>query len=286
MIKKIITINKEKCVGCGLCVNTCHQSALGIVDGKATLMREDYCDGLGKCLPVCPTDAISFTEKEVTIQRTEASTQKISNNTNSKTFPGTCPGNQIKVFGRNEETDVHLQVPKELIEKSIVSKDPNAKSAVSKEEDTKSAVSKEEDSKPAVSKELEGTSLISEKSFTHLHQWPVQIKLVPDNAAYFENAHLLIAADCAAYAYGNFHDSFMRNRVTLIGCLKLDEGDYSEKLTAILKNNTIKSLTIVRMEVPCCSGIENAAKIALKNCDKLLPWQVVTLTINGKVLEN
>ncbi|MBQ2751223.1 MAG: 4Fe-4S binding protein, partial [Oscillospiraceae bacterium] len=109
---------------------------------------------------------------------------------------------------------------------------------------------------------------------SQLMQWPVQIKLVPVNAPYFENANLLIAADCTAYAYGNFHNEFIRNRVTLIGCPKLDEGDYSEKLTAIIKNNNIRSVTIVRMEVPCCGGIENAAKRAIQASGKFLPWRV------------
>ncbi|MBQ4539238.1 MAG: 4Fe-4S binding protein [Oscillospiraceae bacterium] len=120
---------------------------------------------------------------------------------------------------------------------------------------------------------------------SQLMQWPVQIKLVPVNAPYFENANLLIAADCTAYAYGNFHNEFIRNRVTLIGCPKLDEGDYSEKLTAIIKNNNIRSVTIVRMEVPCCGGIENAAKRAIQASGKFLPWRVVTVTTDGRIKE-
>ena len=120
---------------------------------------------------------------------------------------------------------------------------------------------------------------------SQLSQWPVQIKLAPVNAPYFDGANLLIAADCSAYAYGDFHNKFIRNRVTLIGCPKLDEGDYSEKLTAIIKANDIKSLTIVRMEVPCCGGIEFAAKKALQESGKFIPWQVVTVTTDGKLLD-
>lgn len=120
---------------------------------------------------------------------------------------------------------------------------------------------------------------------SQLRQWPVQIKLVPVNAPYFENANLLIAADCTAYAYGNFHNEFIRNHITLIGCPKLDEGDYAEKLTHIIANNNIKSVTIVRMEVPCCGGIENAAKEAIKNSGKFLPWRVVTISVDGKILD-
>ena len=120
---------------------------------------------------------------------------------------------------------------------------------------------------------------------SQLSQWPCQIKLVPVNAPYFENANLLIAADCTAFAYGNFHNDFIRNHITLIGCPKLDEGDYTEKLTQIIANNNIKSVKIVRMEVPCCGGIENAVKKALQISGKFIPWQVVTISTDGKILE-
>ena len=118
---------------------------------------------------------------------------------------------------------------------------------------------------------------------SQLMQWPVQIKLVPVKAPYFDGANLLIAADCAAYAYGNFHNEFIRNRITVIGCPKLDEGDYGEKLTAIIRSNDIKSVIIVRMEVPCCGGIENAARRALQASGKFIPWQVVTITTDGRI---
>lgn len=119
---------------------------------------------------------------------------------------------------------------------------------------------------------------------SRLSQWPVQIKLVPANAPYFRNADLLVAADCTAYAYGDFHNQFIKNRITLIGCPKLDGWDYSEKLTEILRNNDIRSVTIVRMEVPCCGGLEYAVREALKNCGKMIPWQVVTITTDGEIL--
>ncbi len=119
---------------------------------------------------------------------------------------------------------------------------------------------------------------------SRLNQWPVQIKLVPVNAPYFDNANLLIAADCSAYAFGDFHNTFMKNRITLIGCPKLDQGDYADKLTEIIKNNNIKSVTIVRMQVPCCGGLENAVKRALQNSGKFIPWQVVTVTTDGEVI--
>ena len=120
---------------------------------------------------------------------------------------------------------------------------------------------------------------------SQLSQWPVQIKLVPVNAPYFEGADLLVAADCTAYAYGNFHNEFIRGRITLIGCPKLDEGDYTEKLTAILQHNAIKSVTVVRMEVPCCGGIENAVRRALQISGKWIPWRVVTVSTDGRLLD-
>lgn len=120
---------------------------------------------------------------------------------------------------------------------------------------------------------------------SQLRQWPVQIKLVPVNAPYFDGARLLVAADCSAYAYANFHNEFIRNHITLVGCPKLDDVDYSEKLTEIIKSNDIKEVTVVRMEVPCCGGIENAVKTALQNSGKFIPWRVVTITTDGQIAE-
>jgi ferredoxin len=234
MIRQIIKIDEDKCNGCGLCVTACHEGAIGMVNGKAKLLRDDYCDGLGNCLPVCPTDAISFEEREAAAFD-EAAVKKNTENKQPQNLACGCPGTQSKTLERNvtceAKADAYMPIP------------------------------------------------------THLNQWPVQIKLVPPNAPYFNNAQLLIAADCTAYAYGNFHSDFMKNKITLIGCPKLDEGDYSEKFTAILKLNSIKSLTVVRMEVPCCGGIENAVKTALQNSGKLIPWQVITISTDGRILE-
>lgn len=228
MIRKIIKIDEEKCIGCGLCAEACHEGAIGMVNGKAVLLREDYCDGLGDCLPACPVNAISFEEREAP-EYNEAAV--LASKAEKKGF--TCPGQMSKAISRQ-------------------------------------AVSNLSEIKPIESM---------------LSQWPVQIKLAPVNAPYFDGANLLIAADCTAYAYGDFHNKFIRNRITLIGCPKLDEGDYTEKLTAIIKNNNIKSLTIVRMEVPCCGGIERAAVTALKESGKFIPWQIYTVTRDGRILE-
>ena len=218
MIRKIITIDREKCNGCGLCVDACHEGAIGLRDGKAVLLREDYCDGLGDCLPACPMNAISFEEREAAAYDEAA----VLAAKKEKSLPCGCPGSQCK---------------------TVV---------------------------PQIGSQLQN--------------FPVQIKLVPPNAPYFDGADLLIAADCTAYSYANFHSDFMKDRITLIGCPKLDAVDYTEKLTAILTQNNIRSVTVVRMVVPCCGGLEFAAKQALQASGKSIPWQVVTVSTDGRLL--
>lgn len=232
MIRKIIKIDEEKCNGCGLCAKACHEGAIGMVNGKAKLLRDDYCDGLGDCLPVCPTDAISFEEREAAAY--DEAAVKANMAKKAAGCSGGCPGSQARA-----------------IEVSPCS----CSSAPAAEADIPSAL-------------------------TH---WPVQIKLAPINAPYFDGADLLIAADCCAYAYGNFHGKFMNGKKTLIGCPKLDMIDYSEKLTAILANNDIKSVTITRMEVPCCGGMEYAVRQAVANCGKDIPLEIVTVGIDGSI---
>ena len=216
MIRKIIQIDEEKCNGCGACASACHEGAIGMVDGKAKLLRDDYCDGLGDCLPTCPTNAITFVEREAA-QYDEAA----------------------------------------VLENKRKQKMQQEKNA------------------PQVPAQTE----------SQLAQWPCQIKLIPVTAPYLKGANLLIAADCTAYAYANMHRDFMKGRVTIVGCPKLDQVDYSEKLTTIFSENDIQSVTIVRMEVPCCGGIEYAAKKALQESGKFIPWQVLTITIGGKIKE-
>lgn len=230
MIRKIIKINQDKCNGCGLCTSACHEGAIGMINGKASLLREDYCDGLGDCLPACPTGAITFEQREAPAYD-HAAVQAAKAAQAAAPLPCGCPGSESKPICRDtalgcEKTDM-----------------PSA-----------------------------------------LSQWPVQLKLAPLHAPYFEGANLLVAADCTAYAYGNFHQKFMRNHVTLIGCPKLDDGDYAQKLTEILTHNAIRSVTVARMEVPCCGGIENAVQRALQQSGKQVPLRVVILSTNGNIL--
>ena len=254
MVRQVIKIDKEKCNGCGLCVSACHEGAIGLVDGKAELLRDDYCDGLGNCLPVCPTEAITFEEREAAAFDESAVKANMGQN-QPDTLPCGCPGTNAKAINRECET--------------------------AKPASTATGTA----TLPAAGADAAATgSAAPPAAVTQLNQWPVQIKLVPVNAPYFNNANLLISADCAAYAYGNFHQEFMRNKVTLIGCPKLDECDYAGKLTVILKENNIKSVTVVRMEVPCCGGIEYAVITALKNSGKMIPWQVVTISTDGQIL--
>ncbi len=194
MIRKIIHIDAEKCSGCGKCARACHEGAIGMVNGRAVLLREDYCDGLGNCLPACPEGAITFEEREAAPFNKEAFQNKVT-------------------------------------------------------------------------------------------QWPLQIRLVPVTAPYFQGADLLVAADCTAFAYVGFHEELMKNRITIIGCPKLDRVDYSEKLGEILENNDINSLTVARMEVPCCGGLEYAARHALQKSGKHIPFKVVTISIAGEIIE-
>lgn len=220
MIRKIIKIDKTKCNGCGLCAAACHEGAIGMVDGVATLLRDDYCDGLGDCLPACPTGAISFEEREALAYDEEA---------------------------------VKVNMAKRAAEAG--------------------------ESQGCTAPKAQPIRMDSQ-----LQNWPPQIKLAPIQAPYYDGANLLIAADCTCFSYGSFHNDFMKNRVTLIGCPKLDAVDYSQKLAEILKHNDISSITVTRMEVPCCGGLEFAVKKAVEASGKFIPLQVITISTTGKIL--
>lgn len=237
MIRKIIQIDEGKCTGCGLCAGACHEGAIGMVDGKARLLRDDYCDGLGDCLPVCPVGAITFVERDGAAYDEKAVKENRRKSEQEESpLPCGCPGSASREIARKDT-------------------------------------------------EQYSAGIIKTPAASQLQQWPVQIKLAPLHAPYFDKASLLIAADCTAYAYANFHQDFIRGRIALIGCPKLDDGDYSEKLTEIIRRNDIKSVLIVRMEVPCCGGIEHAARTAIQNSKKFIPWQVVTVSTEGGIMQ-
>lgn len=280
MIRRVIHIDEDKCNGCGACVTACHEGAIGLVDGKARLMRDDYCDGLGDCLPQCPTGAISFVEREAAAYdeaavlankaakeqaehgQTHAGAHAAAGNqAAAKPHFSGCPGSMMRQFNRNTQANAEAE--------NLAARH-TAGHAVNMSGQQESQF---------------GNTAAPVEPESQLAQWPCQIKLVPVNAPYFDGAKLLIAADCTAYAYANMHQEFMKGKITIIGCPKLDDVDYSEKLTQIISNNNIQSVTIVRMEVPCCGGLEYAAKTALQNSGKFIPWQVVTISIDGKILD-
>ena len=215
MKRNVIEIDREKCTGCGACADACHQGAIAMVDGKASLVREDHCDGLGMCLPQCPVDAIKMVEKEVS-----AAPQFV------------CPSTAAK--------DVkHTEQAADGPEGEIGSQ---------------------------------------------LRQWPVQIKLVNPIAPYFNGADLLIAADCCGFAYGDFHRRFMKDKITLVGCPKLDAVDYSDKLADIIANNDIRSITLTRMTVPCCGGLTRAVETAVRKSGKDIPINVHVISPEGEIV--
>ena len=230
MIRKIIEIDERRCNGCGLCAEACHENAIGIIDGVAKLLRDDYCDGLGNCLPACPMDAIHFIEREAAAYDEAAvKANQAAKAASAKPACG-CPGSAPKA-AEHAPLEAVAEAPGRLA------------------------------------------------------NWPVQIQLAPINAPYFDGAHLLIAADCTAYAYGGFHERFIKGRTALIGCPKLDGVNYAEKLAAILQSNDIRSVTLTRMLVPCCGGLEYMAREAIQNSGKKLPFEVVTIAMDGDILK-
>ena len=263
MIRQIIHIDEEKCNGCGICAEACHEGAIEMVDGKAKLVRENFCDGFGDCLPACPTGAITFEEREA--PEYDEAAVKINKMMKELHAGGCCPGVQVAQFAGAQGAGPASE------------SDPATNSG--------RATGTLATGGPAEAAAPLGAQPAGGKPVSRLAQWPCQIKLVPIQAPFFEGAKLLIAADCTAFAYAALHEDYMKGRVTIIGCPKLDDVDYTDKLTQIIALNDIREVTIVRMEVPCCGGLQRAAENALKANGKFIPWQVVTISRDGRVLD-
>ena len=248
MKRKIIKIEKALCNGCGLCVEACHEGAIRMINGKAELVSDQYCDGLGDCLPVCPNGAIEIIEREANPYDQKAVNAKKMKKKVKKEEAASClcsGGISRNIF--REDVNQHVC-------------------------QCQSGNGKKEGSKHHTRQQAE------------LRNWPVQLKLINPGADYLEQADILIAADCVAYAYGNFHNDFIKDRVTIIGCPKLDDTTYhSEKLTKIFTENRINSITVLRMEVPCCRGIFTVVKAAMLNAKKIVPYKETVIGINGEI---
>ena len=256
MIRKIIHIDEDKCNGCGICALACHEGAIDIIDGKAKLVRENFCDGFGDCLPACPTGAITFEEREAPAYD-EAAVKEAMKKRGSV---------MDHIIDSNQHADMHGA------HGHPAGGCPGARFAA--------MPAREEEQQAPAGPAFAGYG----KPVSRLGQWPCQIKLLPPKMPLYDGAKLLVAADCTAYAYANMHEEFMKGRVTMIGCPKLDSVDYTEKLTEIIRDNDVKEVTIIRMEVPCCGGLEMAVRNALQASGKFIPWQVVTVSTDGNIL--
>lgn len=255
-VRKIIEIDEEKCNGCGLCVPNCAEGAIQIVDGKARLVKDSYCDGLGACLGHCPQDALKIIEREAA-EFDEEEAMKF-------------------VASRKEKNVSSSGHPSQSLSKpSPVGHHgggcPGSRVMAFRENAGSNTV------KAVDSGDIEV------RIKPQLRQWPVQLNLVPVNAPYFENADLLVTADCVPFAYANYHLDLLKGKVVVVGCPKLDDIEhYTQKLTDIFSRNSIKSITVAHMEVPCCSGIVRAVSVALQQAGKNIPLTKVRITIQGE----
>lgn len=275
MKRNIVQIHEDKCNGCGLCVTACHEGAIQLVGGKAKLISDIYCDGLGDCLPACPMDAIEIIEREAAEYSQEAVDQLLAA---KKTAMPLDAGHECSCSGGGEghghgHGHAHGMHTFDGV-KSVGGGCPGSRAMNIQRDEMKTKAP------AAPAAESQAADQVSE-----LVNWPVQIKLVNPKAEYFAGANLLIAADCTAFAYANFHRDFVKDRIVLIGCPKLDDNQfYAEKLAEIFAGNDIKSITVLRMEVPCCAGIVQSVKSAILNSQKIVPYNEVTVKLNGEIL--
>lgn len=286
MERKIVEIHEELCNGCELCVSACHEGAIEMVDGKAKLVSDIYCDGLGDCLPACPTGAIEIIERKaeaysqdavderLAAQEQKAQGQTAQNQVEEKPEENALPVHDCGCGGAHDDMMKKMQsgggCPGSAAMKLNVL-------APQKADRKAMAQAKVADMSNRMTEDPQKEMLQSK-----LSTWPVQINLVNPGADYLQGADLLIAADCTAFAYGNFHNDFIKGRVTLIGCPKLDDNNYyTEKIATILRQNDIASITVVRMEVPCCSGIVSAVKQAMLDAGTIVNYNEVTIELDG-----
>jgi len=248
VLRKIIRIDGTKCDGCGQCVAACHEGAIQLIDGKAKLVRDDYCDGLGDCVGECPRGAISFETREAAAYDEEAVKEHLA--AQDESAPAVCPSVQAMLAALGGKDKLPCGCPSAQV-REIEQAPPAAVPT------TPSA----------------------------LRNWPTQLALVPPNARYLQGANLLLSADCVPFAYGGFHADLVPGRVVLQACPKLDDREaYLEKLTMMFAGNDIKSVTVARMEVPCCGGLVGIVEEALARSGKAIPVRVVTLSVDGQVL--
>jgi Pyruvate/2-oxoacid:ferredoxin oxidoreductase delta subunit len=244
-VRQIIKIDEEKCNGCGACVPACAEGALQVIDGKARLVSETYCDGLGACLGECPQDAISFETREADAFDEAAATEHAAES------------------GKPVHAHAHDHVAHSHGHGGFVC--PSAKT-----------IDRTRDAQVPQSATGEIAS--------ELRQWPVKLYLVNPSASYFANADLLISADCVPFAYGGLHPDFLRGRVLVTGCPKFDDVEvYVEKLSEIIALNNIRRITVLQMEVPCCSGLQRLAEHVIDQSGKSIPIEVVTISLAGEV---
>lgn len=274
--RQIITIDEERCTGCGNCIPGCPEGALQIIDDKARLISDLFCDGLGACIGECPEDAISIIEREAEpydeIKVMENIVKQGKNVIKA----------HLEHLKNHGETGFLKQATDYLEEKGI--ENPLKEEAEEKLPCGCPGSSVRDMRQNREDKDEDENSGVRQRS--ELRQWPVQIHLVPTNAPYFDGADLLIAADCVPFAYGNFHRDLLKGKILLVGCPKLDDAEfYRDKITDIIKSNDIKSLTIAHMEVPCCFGLVKLVNDALAASGKDIPTDDITVKVNGDILE-
>lgn len=274
--RKIIRIDEEKCDGCGLCIPNCPEGALQVIDGKARLLSDLFCDGLGACIGHCPQGAITIEEREAQGYDERKVMENIVKQGENVIKAHLA---HLKEHGAHEYLKQALDY---LKEKNI--KVPQEESVPASHKHSTCPSVQVIDLRSKKDEETKKEYAISGAS--QLNNWPVQIKLVPVNAPYLNSADLLIAADCVAFSYANFHDDLLKGKALLVGCPKLDDAEfYKEKLTGIFKNNQIKSVTCAHMEVPCCFGLVSIVQSAIAASGKEIPYQEVTIGIKGERLK-